>query len=90
MLSEEQTWLREALFAGWSGGGLKDTWQDLLAAIETLVNEAGTAHRYIMAYGPELPQDRDMAEILAMLVEIVTFLKKGGAFGMKTKLTRRP
>lgn len=44
-LNEEQTWLREVLFAGWTGGGLAETWQDLLAAMETLSNEAGTARR---------------------------------------------
>jgi hypothetical protein len=55
MLAEEQNWLREVLFAGWTGGGLQEAWQDLLAAVETLAKEAGTAHRLIMAHGPELP-----------------------------------
>jgi len=89
MLAEEQHWLREVLFAGWAGGGLQDAWQDLLAAVEALTGEAGTAQRLIMAHGPELPQGRPVDEVSAMLVEIVTFLEAGGAFGLKTKLTHR-
>jgi DNA-directed RNA polymerase subunit L len=89
MLAEEHNWLREVLFAGWTGGGLQDAWQDLLAAVETLASEAGTAHRLIMAHGPELAQDRPVDEVAAMLGEIVTFLEAGGSFGLKTKLTCR-
>ncbi|MBW8879480.1 MAG: AAA family ATPase [Acidobacteria bacterium] len=89
MLAEEQSWLREVLFAGWAGGGLQDAWRDLLAAMETLAGEAGTAQRLIMAHGPELPQGRPVDEVAAMLVEIVTFLEAGGAFGLKTKLIHR-
>ncbi|MBS0158831.1 MAG: AAA family ATPase [Nitrospira sp.] len=89
MLAEEQTWLREVLFAGWMGGGMQEAWQDLLAAVEALASEAGTVHRLIMAHGPELPQDRSAEEVTAMLDEIVTFLEAGGSFGLKTKLTRR-
>lgn len=89
MLAEEQNWLREVLFAGWMGGGLQEAWQDFLAAVEALASEAGTAHRLIMAHGPELPQDYPVDEVTAMLDEIVTFLEAGRSFGLKTKLTRR-
>lgn len=89
MLAEEKNWLREVLFAGWVGGDLQEAWQDLLAAVEALANEAGTAHRLIMAHGPELPQGRPVDEVAAIINEIVTFLEAGGSFGFKTKLTRR-
>ncbi|TKB78870.1 MAG: DUF559 domain-containing protein [Nitrospira sp.] len=88
-LAEEQNWLREVLFAGWIGGGLQEAWQDLLAAVETLASEAGTAHRLIMAHGPDLPQGRPVDEAALLLSEIVAFLESGGSFGLKTKLTRR-
>ena len=88
-LAEEHNWLREVLFAGWTGGDLREAWLDLLAAVETLASEAGTAHRLIMAHGPELPQGRPVDEVAAMVGEIVTFLEAGGSFGLKTKLTRR-
>jgi very-short-patch-repair endonuclease len=89
VLAEEETWLREVLTAGWSGGGLREAWQDLLDIIETLVSEAGTAHRLIMAHGPELPAGPSIAETAAMLDDIVGFLEGGGAFGLRTKVTRR-
>ncbi len=89
MLAEEQNWLREVLFSGWTGGGLQEAWQDLLAVVDTLVSEAGIAHRLIMAHGPELPRDRPTDEIAVILGEILRFLESGGAFGLKTKLTRR-
>jgi hypothetical protein len=57
-LSETEEWLREVLYAGWTGGGLREAWDDLLKAVETLVTEAGTANRLIMAHGPQLPEDR--------------------------------
>lgn len=89
MLAEKDHWLREVLFAGWTGGDLREAWQDLLAAVATLASEAGKAHRLIMAHGPELPQDRPLDEVAALAGEIVTFLETGGSFGLKTKLTRR-
>ncbi|MGE0645055.1 MAG: AAA domain-containing protein [Nitrospira sp.] len=89
ILAEEQNWLREVLFAGWMGGELQEAWQDLLAVVETLARESGTAHRLMMAHGPDLPQDRSLDEAGAMLGDIVTFLEGGGSFGLKTKLTRR-
>lgn len=89
ILAEEQNWLREVLFAGWIGGGLQEAWQDLLAAVETLASEAGTAHRLIVAHGPDLPQGRPVDEAALLLSEIVAFLESGGSFGLKTKLTRR-
>jgi len=44
VLGEENHWLREVLFAGWTGGGLREAWEDLLTAVEALAAEAGTAH----------------------------------------------
>jgi very-short-patch-repair endonuclease len=89
MLSDKEHWLREILFAGWVGGGLQEAWQDLLDVLNTLVSEAGTAHRLIMAHGPELPSDRSADESAVTLGEIVAFLEAGGSFGLKTKLTKR-
>lgn len=89
MLGEEHNWLREVLFAGWTGGGFLEAWQDLLTSVETLASEAGMAHRLIMAHGPKLPQDRPVDEMAIVLGEMVRFLEAGGSFGFKTKLTRR-
>lgn len=88
-LSEEQNWLREVLYAGWSGGDLRESWCDLIGCIQSLVAEAGTAQRLVQAHGPELPEGQSTDEVAAMLSQIFSFLEGGGAFGFKTKLLHR-
>jgi len=89
ILAEQESWLREVLFAGWRGGGLREGWQDLLDALKALVSEAGAAYRLVTALGPELPADCPVDESAATLDEIMAFLEAGGSFGLKTRLTRR-
>ena len=88
-LAEEQTWLREVLYAGWTGGELCETWQDLLGAMETLSIQAGAAHRLAVKHGPEFPEDQPVEDVFRILTEIVDFMEGGGSFGFKTKLTKR-
>jgi very-short-patch-repair endonuclease len=89
MLAEEDKWLREILFAGWTGGGTWDAWGDLLEVIQQLENEAGTAHRLIAAHGPELPQNQPVDQVADVLSQLLAFLEAGGSLGFKTKLTRK-
>lgn len=89
LLAEEQNWLREVLFAGWMGGGLREAWNDLLAAAHALAAEAGTAHRLIMEHGPELPDGRPVSEVAATLGEIMAHLEAGSSLGLMTKVRRR-
>ena len=89
VLGEKQLWLREVLFAGWSGGDLCETWRDLLTAVDALVSEAGTAQRLIAAHGPELPEGRPAGEVAAMLGQIADYLERGGSLGLKTKVAHR-
>ena len=90
ILGEKQAWLREVLYAGWSGvSGLSDTWNDLLTAIDDLVVEAGTAQRLIAAYGATLPKGYPVDEILLILGQIIEYLEGGGRLGLMTKVTRR-
>jgi very-short-patch-repair endonuclease len=89
VFGEKELWLREVLFAGWSGGDLAETWRDLLAAIDTLASEAGTAQRLIAAHGPELPDGRPVREVAVTLGQITDYLKAGGSLGLKTKVTKR-
>jgi very-short-patch-repair endonuclease len=86
MLSEEQSWLREVLFAGWTGGDLRDAWVGLLDAVRAMGVEAATAQRVILEYGPELPTECIPREVVAVLGEIIAHLENGRALGMLTKL----
>jgi hypothetical protein len=87
-LGEPQPWLREVLFAGWTGGGHAQAWEDLIQAIDSLTAGAGYAQALIMAYGPELPNNVPLPELTPKLAEIVRYLEGGGAIGFKTRLTR--
>jgi hypothetical protein len=84
--SEQQEWLREVLFAGWTGGGLCEAWEDLLGAIEALAIEAGATQKLILAHGPELPENRSPGTTMG---EIVAHFESGRTLGFWTHLTRR-
>jgi very-short-patch-repair endonuclease len=89
VLAEEQNWLREVLFAGWMGGDLRGAWDDLLAVAHSLAGEAGTAHRLIMAHGPELPNAQPAAGMAATLGAVITHLESGGSLGLMSRLRHR-
>lgn len=89
VLGEEQDWLREALFAGWMGGDLREAWNDLLTAANTLEREAATAQRLIMAHGPEVPTNQPASKITTTLDMIISHLESGSALGLLTKLSHR-
>ena len=88
-LAEEQTWLREVLYAGWTGGELRGTWEDLLAAMDALSNQAGTTNRLVVEHGPVLPKDQPVEDILPILTGIVDFMEGGGSLGIRSKVTKR-
>jgi very-short-patch-repair endonuclease len=90
VFGEKLPWLREVLFAGWSGDDLAETWRDLLKAIEEVAAEAGATERVVADYGAELPADDAPPENVVMtLDEILEFLRDGGLFGLRTRLTKR-
>jgi very-short-patch-repair endonuclease len=89
VLGTKDLWLREVLFAGWSGGDLAETWRDLLEAIGNLVSQAGAAQRLIAVHGPELPEALPVEEVAATLSEIGDYLQSGGLLGLRTKMTKR-
>jgi energy-coupling factor transporter ATP-binding protein EcfA2 len=87
-LSEPQNWLREVLFAGWTGGGYAQAWEDLTQTIDSLAAAASNAQALIMAHGPELPEDGTSPDFLAKLTAIVRYSDDGGTIGFKTRLTK--
>ena len=88
MLSIDERWLREALFAGWSGGDLRAEWEDLLSEIDALSKCAARKQRLDAKHGPKLPAESDYAhsEAVKHLENIIAFLDKGNAWGLAAQL----
>ncbi len=89
VLTEEQNWLREVVFAGWMGGDHKGTWEDLLAVADSLAAEAATTTRLEKAHGPELPDSQCISAVVATLGQIISDLEGGRSLGLMTKLFHR-
>ena len=87
-LVEEAEWLREALYAGWRGGELSATWQDLIGVMDNLSSQAEAAHRLIVEHGPALPSSQPVREVVGVLQEIVQFTEHGGTLGRWTRFTK--
>ena len=87
-LDDEAEWLREALYAGWRGGDLNATWQDLIGVMENLSSQAEAAHRLMVEHGPALPPDQPVHEVVGILREIVQFAERGGSLGRWTRMTK--
>ena len=87
-LDEEAEWLREALYAGWRGGELDATWQDLIGVMENLSSQAEAAHRLMVEHGPALPSGQPVQEMAGVLQEIVEFTERRGSLGRWTRFTK--
>jgi hypothetical protein len=87
-LGEPQNWLREVLFAGWTGGGHAQAWENLIQVIDSLTAAAGDAQTLVVAYGPELPKNVPPPEMKTKLADIDRYLEGGGAIGFKTRMTK--
>ena len=87
-LGEPQNWLREVLFAGWTGGGHAQAWEDLIRVIDSLTVAAGDAQTLVMAYGPKPPNNVPPPDITTKLADIVRYLERGGVIGFKTRMTK--
>ena len=77
VLHTEEQWLREVLYAGWTGGALEDAWRGLLTSLEELKNHAEKSELLRIDYGPTLPANRSIEEIISITTQIVEFLKTG-------------
>src|SRR5205823_12485482 len=89
ILTEKENWLREVLFAGWTGGDHREVWNDLLRSIDSLAVEAATATRLQRAHGPELPKESSAEELAATLDGVIAHLEAGHSLGLMTKLRHR-
>ena len=87
-LKDNRRWLREALYAGWSGGELSTTWQRLLGARKDLSDQAAAASLLIVEYGPKLPTDGAVDDAVGVLSKIVEFHRSGRRLGKWTRITK--
>jgi very-short-patch-repair endonuclease len=89
VLTEKENWLREVLFAGWTGGDHREVWNDLLRLIESLAAEAATTTRLERTFGPQLPEGWPEDQVARILDEIGAYLEKEGRLGFLTKVRHR-
>jgi very-short-patch-repair endonuclease len=89
VLTEKENWLREVLFAGWTGGDHREVWNDLLSSIESLAGEAATTTRLERTYGPQLPEGQPEDQVARILDEIGAHLERDGRLGFLTKVRHR-
>jgi very-short-patch-repair endonuclease/DNA polymerase III delta prime subunit len=83
ILNTSECWLQEVLFAGWAGGGIQETWEKLLQAIEELEAQAKKVHLLLIDHAPEIPDNCDIATLDA----IITHLEQGKKLtGLFTKM----
>ena len=74
VLHREKQWLREVLYAGWSGDALEDVWRGLLSELEALKHHADITESLRIEFGPQLPADRSIKEVISITAKIVKFL----------------
>ena len=58
MLADGEPWLREVLFAGWTGGGQRRMWDDLAGVADRLVGDAAGTMSMIAERDVKLPPQR--------------------------------
>ena len=88
MLSDEEPWLREVLFAGWMGGGRRRMWDDLVRAANGLVEDAADTMSRIAERDAKLPPGEVAEDVESILAEIVRYLQSGRRLNLVTKLTK--
>lgn len=83
-LTDDRIWLGEVLYAGWIGGELSKTWEDLLIAMHALTEHAAKSFRLESTHGPQLPEGDKIEELIPTLVQIVNYMESGKALvGLK-------
>lgn len=84
-IQDQSLWVLDCMRVGMLGGAHKQTWEDLVTAIESAVRESAELERQILATGVDLV-DADMGidEQLRVVDEIITHLRTKGSIGFFT------
>ena len=88
MLAADEPWLGEVLFAGWTGGGRRRTWDRLVNATNGLVENASNTMSTIAERDAKLPPSAPAEEVASTLAEIVKHLERRRRLGRLKKLMK--
>lgn len=88
MLADGEQWLREVLFAGWTGGGQRKMWDDLAGDADRVVDDAAGTVSMIAERDAKLPPSEPAEEVESTLAEIVQHLQGGGQLGFLKTLMK--
>jgi very-short-patch-repair endonuclease/DNA polymerase III delta prime subunit len=84
-IQDETLWILDCMRVGMLGGAHKQTWEDLVVAIETAVQESAELERQVLATGVALGDtDMSLDEQLRTVDEIITHLRTKGSISMWT------
>ena len=82
-------WVLDMVDAGREGGGRREVWMRLVAAIEEVVAYANTAEGHFVTFAPQLDPMRPNVEQLRILEAIVAHVKRKGKLGRMTLMAHR-
>jgi very-short-patch-repair endonuclease/signal recognition particle GTPase len=88
MYFEISGWLKEVVFAGWSGGDRVEMWLELLGEAQKMADIAGESERLTLLHGPEIPANQNSAEQIRSIEEICSHLSNGRSLNFPTLLLR--
>jgi signal recognition particle GTPase len=88
MYFELSGWLKEIVFAGWSGGDRTEIWLELLGEAQKMADIAAESERLTILHGPEIPADQNSSEFIRSLEEIFAHLSNGRSLNFLALLFR--
>ena len=88
MYFELSGWLKEVVFAGWSGGYRAEMWLELLGEAQKMADIAGESERLTLLHGPEIAANQNSAELIRSIEEICSHLSNGRSLNFPTLLLR--
>ena len=88
-LSGNEKWKLAAVYAGKYGGAHRQPWEQLVALVRKVHQEAANAQETLVKYGPQLPEATDPEELLRIATEILGHLEQGGKLGSFALLTHK-
>lgn len=87
-VTQEESWILEAILAGQQGGVHRESWDKLLAEIEQTLDLAARAQEKIIQHDPKLSSQIPVEEQQQIAGEIAAHLSSGGNLGFFALLNK--